>query len=130
MVDQEEATAANPHMSPEEFRRYGHALVDWVARYWQTLGERPVTSPDPAGAVAAARPLRGPRRAEPSAALLAGLDAIVPPRPPHRRPPNSCAYFPANTSGPWVLADLVCAGLGTQGMLWATGPACTELETV
>ncbi len=48
----------------------------------------------------------------------------------HWQHPGFFAYFPANTSGPSVLGDLVSAGLGMQGMLWATGPACTEVETV
>jgi aromatic-L-amino-acid decarboxylase len=47
----------------------------------------------------------------------------------HWQHPGFFAYFPANTSGPSVLGDLVSAGLGVQGMLWSTGPACTEVET-
>src|SRR5262249_8755249 len=106
MVDQVEAILT-PHMSPEEFRRHGHALVDWVAQYWQTLGERPVTSPVRAGAVAAALPQRAPERSEPFEQVLADLDAIVAARLTHWQHPNFFAYFPANTSGPSVLADLV-----------------------
>ncbi|MGH3664276.1 MAG: pyridoxal-dependent decarboxylase, partial [Micromonosporaceae bacterium] len=47
----------------------------------------------------------------------------------HWQHPSHFGYFPANTSGPSVLGDLLCAGLGVQGMLWSTSPACTELET-
>jgi aromatic-L-amino-acid decarboxylase len=27
------------------------------------------------------------------------------------------------------LSDLIASGLGVQGMLWQTSPACTEVET-
>ena len=47
----------------------------------------------------------------------------------HWQSPNFYAYFPSNASGPAILGDLLSSGLGVQGMLWATSPACTELET-
>ncbi|MER7271050.1 pyridoxal-dependent decarboxylase [Micromonospora carbonacea] len=118
------------HMDPEEFRRAGHAVVDWIADYWATLGQRPVTSQDPPGALAAALPAGPTAHGEPVAALLADLDALVAPRLTHWQHPGFFGYFPANTSGPSVLGDLVSSGLGVQGMLWASAPACTELETV
>ncbi|MEH0984203.1 pyridoxal-dependent decarboxylase [Micromonospora sp. CPCC 205556] len=118
------------HMTPDEFRRAGYAVVDWIADYWTTLGQRPVTSQDPPGAVAAALPASPPEHGEPVEAVLADLDALITPRLTHWQHPGFFGYFPANTSGPSVLGDLVSSGLGVQGMLWATGPACTELETV
>ncbi len=117
-------------MDPEEFRRAGHAVVDWIADYWATLGQRPVTSQDPPGALAVALPAGPTAHGEPVAALLADLDALVAPRLTHWQHPGFFGYFPANTSGPSVLGDLVSSGLGVQGMLWASAPACTELETV
>ncbi|SCG63824.1 aromatic-L-amino-acid decarboxylase [Micromonospora inositola] len=117
-------------MDPEEFRRAGYAVVDWIADYWTTLGQRPVTSQDPPGAVVAALPAGPTERGEPVEAVLADLDSVIAPRLTHWQHPGFFGYFPANTSGPSVLGDLVSAGLGVQGMLWATGPACTELETV
>ncbi|GAA4577458.1 pyridoxal-dependent decarboxylase [Micromonospora coerulea] len=118
------------HMDPEEFRRAGYAVVDWIADYWATLGQRPVTSQDPPGAVTAALPTGPTERGEPVEAVLADLDSLIAPRLTHWQHPGFFGYFPANTSGPSVLGDLVSSGLGVQGMLWATGPACTELETV
>ncbi|WP_406042785.1 pyridoxal-dependent decarboxylase [Micromonospora sp. NBC_00898] len=118
------------HMDPEEFRRAGYAVVDWIADYWTTLDRRPVTSQDAPGAVAAALPAGPTERGEPVEAVLADLDSLIAPRLTHWQHPGFFGYFPANTSGPSVLGDLVSSGLGVQGMLWATGPACTELETV
>lgn len=118
------------HMSPEEFRRNGHAVVDWIADYWSTLERCPVTPQQPPGAVAAQLPSAAPDRGEPFDRILADLDTVVVPGTTHWQHPGFFGYFPANTSGPSVLGDLVSAGLGAQGMLWATGPACTEVETV
>ena len=70
-------------MTPEEFRRAGHAVVDWIADYWSTLPERPVTSPAPPGAVSAALPAGPPERGEPVEAVLADLDTLVTPHLTH-----------------------------------------------
>ncbi len=118
-------------MDLDEFRRAGHAVVDWIADYWTTLHQRPVTSADPPGTVAEALPGSPPATGgEPVEAFLADLDAIVLPGLTHWQHPGFFGYFPANTSGPSLLGDLVSSGLGVQGMMWATSPACTELETV
>jgi aromatic-L-amino-acid decarboxylase len=118
------------HMTADEFRRYGHQLVDWVADYWSGLAERRVTPDAPPGTVASRLGAGPPERGEPFESITADLDAVVVPGLTHWQHPDFYAYFPANTSGPSVLADLVGAGIGVQGMLWATGPACTEMETV
>ncbi|RIV36939.1 aspartate aminotransferase family protein [Micromonospora radicis] len=117
-------------MTPEQFRQAGYAVVDWIADYWASLAQRPVTSQGPPGAVAAGLPAGPPAGGEPVEAVLADLDKLVAPGLTHWQHPGFFGYFPANTSGPSVLGDLVSAGLGVQGMLWSTGPACTELETV
>ncbi|MGW4465821.1 pyridoxal-dependent decarboxylase [Micromonospora sp. NPDC004704] len=118
------------HMDPEEFRRNGYAVIDWIADYWATLADRPVTPADPPGTVAARLPASPPERGEPFDRILADLDTVVTPGLTHWQHPAFFGYFPANTSGPSVLGDLVSAGLGVQGMLWASAPACTEVETV
>jgi aromatic-L-amino-acid decarboxylase len=116
-------------MTPEEFRRHGHAVVDWIASYWEGLGQRRVTPDVTAGEIAAALPKAAPESGEGFDAILADLE-LVANGSTHWQHPGFYGYFPANTSGASVLGDLVCAGLGVQGMLWATGPACTEVETV
>ncbi|HZN73374.1 MAG TPA: pyridoxal-dependent decarboxylase [Micromonosporaceae bacterium] len=120
----------NDHMTVDEFRRYGHAVVDWVADYWSTVERRSVVPPIAPGEVAKALPAAAPEHGEPLDAVLADLDAVVVPGLTHWQHPGFFGYFPANTSGPSVLGDLACAGLGVQGMMWATSPACTEVETV
>ncbi len=116
-------------MTPEEFRRWGHAVVDWLAAYRGRVEELPVLSRARPGEVRAALPASAPEHGEPFDALLADVDRVILPGITHWQSPNFFAYFPANTSGPSILGELLSAGLGVQGMLWATSPACTELET-
>jgi aromatic-L-amino-acid decarboxylase len=117
-------------MTPAEFRRYGHAVVDWVADYWAELADHPVLSTVAPGDVAGALPPAAPEHGEPVEAMLADLDRVIMPGITHWQHPAFFGYYPANTSGPSLLGDIVSGGLGVQGMLWSTSPACTELETV
>jgi aromatic-L-amino-acid decarboxylase len=130
MVEQQPHGEAARHMTLEEFRRYGHQVIDWVADYWASLPQRPVTPELAPGEITSRLPDGPPEAGEAFDAIVRDLDAMVIPGLTHWQHPGFYAYFPANTSGPSVLGDLVCAGLGVQGMLWATGPACTEVETV
>ena len=115
-------------MTPEQFRQHGHEVVDWIADYWSRVGTLPVRSQVSPGEVRESLPAAAPERGEPFAAVLADLDRVVLPGVTHWQHPGFFGYFPANTSGPSVLGDLVSAGLGVQGMSWVTSPAATELE--
>ena len=88
-----------------------------------------VDRPQAVPSSAAALPAHAPEKGEPFKALLADIDRIILPGVTHWQSPNFYAYFPCNASGPAILGDLLSSGLGVQGMLWATSPACTELET-
>lgn len=116
-------------MGPDEFRRHGHAVVDWIADYMNRVEDLPVLARVAPGAVRAQLPEKAPADGEPFEAILADVDRIILPGITHWQSPNFFAYFPANGSAPAILGDLLSAGLGVQGMLWATSPACTELET-
>jgi aromatic-L-amino-acid decarboxylase len=116
------------HMTPDEFRRHGHTLVEWVAQYMERVGELPVQSPVEPGDIRGRLPDAAPEDPEPFEALVRDLDAIVLPGITHWQSPGWFAYFPANASPPSILAELVSAALGAQGMLWSTSPALTEIE--
>jgi aromatic-L-amino-acid decarboxylase len=116
------------HWTPDEFRRHGHEVVEWVARYLETIEEHPVQSTVEPGWVRAQLPASPPEAPESFGEVLADLDRVVLPGISHWQHPGWYAYFPTGASGPSVLADLVSSGLGVQGMLWSTSPACTELE--
>ena len=117
------------HMTAEEFRRFGHAAVDWIADYWARIEDFPVLSQDQPGEVRQRLPETPPEQGEEFDRILDDLHRVVVPGLTHWQHPGYFGYFPANTSGPSVLGDLICAGVGVQGMLWATSPSCTELET-
>ena len=121
--------AATFHMSPDEFRKQGYAVVDWVASYLERVGTLPVPSRVAPGAVREALPPSPPLHGEPFDAMLRDVDEIVVPGLTHWQSPGFFAYFPCNGSGPAILGELLSAGLGVQGMLWSTSPAVTELET-
>ena len=117
------------HMTPDEFRHYGHAVVDWIADYQSRIESFPVLSQVKPGDIRSGLPANPPARGEPFDALLKDVDRLILPGVTHWQSPNFFAYFPCNASGPGILGDLLSSGLGVQGMLWSTSPACTELET-
>jgi aromatic-L-amino-acid decarboxylase len=119
----------NFHMTPAEFRQHGHAVVDWIADYCGRIESYPVLSRAQPGQVRASLPVNPPAKGESFATMLGDLEKLILPGVTHWQSPNFFAFFPANASGPAILGDLLSSGLGVQGMLWATSPACTELET-
>lgn len=117
-------------MDGNEFRRLGHLLVDWVADYRERMGELPVMSQVKPGQIKAQLPKEPPVHGEPLERALPDLERVVLPGITHWNHPRFFAYFPSNTSYASILADLVAAGLGAQGMSWQTSPAATEVEEV
>jgi aromatic-L-amino-acid decarboxylase len=117
-------------MDAEEFRAQGRAVVDMIADYLDTVGSRPVTSDAQPGDIRRRLPEHPPSSPEPFDAILADVRDIVMPGLTHWQHPKFFAYFPGNSSYPSILADLLTAGLGVQGMSWVTSPACTEVETL
>src|SRR2546422_8195369 len=118
------------HMTPDEFRRYGRAVVDWIADYYARIESFSVLSQVKPGQVRESLPGSAPTKGEPFEAILKDVEKLILPGVTHWQSPNFFAYFPSNASGPSILGDLLSSGLGVQGMLWETSPACTELETV
>jgi len=116
------------HMTPEDFRRHGHAVVDWIADYYSRIESFPVLSRAEPGQIRASLPTDPPIKGEAFAKLLGDVENLILPGVTHWQSPNFFAFFPCNASGPAILGDLLSSGLGVQGMLWATSPACTELE--
>ena len=116
-------------MTPDAFRSQGYRVVDWIADYMERVERLPVHAVVKPGEIRAKLPPEPPQRGEPFESMMQDLDAVVLPGVTHWQSPNFFAFFPANASGPSILGELLSAGLGVQGMLWTTSPACTELET-
>ncbi len=117
------------HMSTEDFRRYGKEVIDWIADYYESVDRYPVLSRAKPGEIAESLGAEVPVRGEDFADILEDATRKILPGITHWQSPGFHAYFPANTSGPAILGELLSAGLGVQGMLWSTSPACTEVET-
>jgi aromatic-L-amino-acid decarboxylase len=117
-------------LTPEEFRRFGHALIDWIADYRATVEARPVQTRVEPGELRARLPAEPPREPEPFAEVLADVDRLILPALAHWQHPRFFGYFPSNGEPSAVLGDLLSTGLGVLGLNWQAAPALTELEEV
>ena len=117
-------------MTPEEFRRVGHQMVDWVADYRATVSDRPVMARTAPGEIKASLPASPPSAPESFDAILRDVDEIILPGISHWQHPNFFGYFPANSSLASVLGDYLSTGLGVIGLSWQSSPALSELEEV
>jgi aromatic-L-amino-acid decarboxylase len=117
-------------MTPEDFRRHGHLLIDWLADYHQTLADRPVMAATRPGEIRDALPAAPPEQPEDFAAVIADLDRVVLPGLSLWQHPRFFGYFPANALPAGILGDLVSTGLGVLGLSWQSSPAVTEIEEV
>jgi len=116
-------------MDLEAFRDNAHKAIDWVVDYLSNVASYPVLSRVSPGEIRSQLPEHPPATGESFDSILKDVDDIIMPGITHWQSPNFFAYFPCNSSPPGILADILASGLNVQGMLWATSPACTELET-
>ncbi len=116
-------------MSPEAFRREGKKIIDWIADYYENIEKYSVLSQVAPGEILKLLPESPPSDGEDIETMIRDLDEKLLPGITHWQSPGFFAYFPSNSSFPSILGDLISSGLGVQGMIWATSPAATELET-
>ena len=117
------------HMTIDEFKNNAYKVIDWIADYYKNVDSFPVLSQAAPGDIRSQLPDHPPEDGETFEAVLADMNEKILPGITHWQSPNFFAFFPCNSSGPAILGDMLSTGLGVQGMLWATSPACTELET-
>jgi aromatic-L-amino-acid decarboxylase len=117
-------------MDNEEFRRQGHALIDWLADYHAGLAARPVMAVTQPGEIRGALPATPPEAPEPFGDIISDLDRVVLPGLSLWQHPRFFGYFPGNALPAGILGDLVSTGLGVLGLSWQSSPAVTELEEV
>ncbi|MDX2016639.1 MAG: pyridoxal-dependent decarboxylase [Planctomycetota bacterium] len=117
-------------------RAAAHRAVDWAFDYLARTQAAAPGAPTPPvrartqpGELFNALPAAAPEAPEPWDAAFDDLDRLILPGITHWQHPMFFAYFPANVTGPSIVGEILSAGLGVQGMLWQTSPACTELET-
>jgi len=117
-------------VTPEEFRKYGHRLVDWIADYRARVAELPVMARTAPGEIRAQLPPGAPEQPESFENILQDLENIVLPGLSHWQHPNFFGYFPSNGLLASVLGDYASTGLGVLGLSWQASPALTEVEEV
>ncbi len=117
-------------MEPEEFRKYGHEVVDWIADYLADPAKHPVLSRLQPGDIARRLPALPPATSEPMSRILEDFENIILPGITHWNHPGFMAYFSITGSAPGILGEMLSAALNVNGMLWRTSPAATELEAV
>ena len=112
----------------KEFREYAHQFVDWMADYMDNVTDYPVKSQLQPKEIYNQLEDNIPQQGEDLDKIFNDFREIIIPGITHWQSPNFFAYFPANTSPPSILAEMLTASLGVQGMKWETSPASTELE--
>ncbi len=117
-------------MTPDEFRKAGHALIDWIADYRATVESRKVIAQSAPGDIKALLPQAPPKQGEAFAGIAADIDRVVMPGISHWQHPRFFGYFPSNGTFASVLGDLLSSGLGVIGLAWQSSPALTEVEEV
>jgi aromatic-L-amino-acid decarboxylase len=117
-------------MSKEDFRRFGHELIDWISDYFENIEELPVLSKIEPGELKAQLPSSPPEKGEPMQQILADIDRLIVPALTHWSHPSFFAYFATSTSAPGIFGELLAAAFDNKAMLWRTSPASTELEEV
>ena len=117
------------HMTIDEFKNNAYKVIDWIADYYKNVDSFPVLSQAAPGDIRSQLPDHPPEDGETFEAVLEDMNEKILPGITHWQSPNFFAFFPCNSTGPAILGDMLSTGLGVQGMLWATSPACTELET-
>jgi aromatic-L-amino-acid decarboxylase len=117
-------------LTPDEFRVYGHELIEWIARYFETIRDRPVLAGVRPGETADALPAQGPEEPEEFARILDDFHETILPGSTLWNHPRFFAYYAVSSPPPSILAELLAAALNQNGILWKSGPALTELEQV
>jgi aromatic-L-amino-acid decarboxylase len=117
-------------MNKEDFRRFGHEFVDWIADYFERVPDLPVLATIEPGDLKAQLPTAPPAQGEPMDRILADLDRLIVPALTHWSHPSFFAYFATSTSAPGIFGEMLAAAFDNKAMLWRTSPASTELEEV
>ena len=115
-------------MDVKEFRKHAHEFADWMADYLEKVDAYPVKSNVLPGDIYNNLPEKPPQTGESMDKIMKDFEQIVMPGITHWQSPNFFAYFPANSSYPSVLAEMLTATIGAQCMIWETSPAAAELE--
>jgi aromatic-L-amino-acid decarboxylase len=117
-------------MDTDEFRRHGHAMIDWIADYFERIEQLPVLAQVEPGTLIAKLPATPPEAGEPMEDLIADIDRLIVPALTHWSHPGFFAYFATSTSAPGIFGEMLSAAFDVKALLWRAAPAAQELEEV
>ncbi len=117
-------------MPPDDFRQYGYEVVDWIAHYFEHIGEFPVLSQVQPDWLKENLPTSAPATGEDFGEVLKDIDRLILPAVTHWNHPNFHGLFSTSTSSVGVFGEMFAAAFDMKAMLWRTSPASTELEDV
>src|SRR5690348_9342074 len=126
----EETNGQFGDMPADDFRRYGYEIVDWIANYFEHIGEYPVLSQIEPGSLKEHLPTSAPQHGEDFGEVLKDMDRLILPAVTHWNHPNFHGLFSTSTSSVGVFGEMFAAAFDMKAMLWRTSPASTELEDV
>ncbi|MEP6704405.1 MAG: pyridoxal-dependent decarboxylase [Acidobacteriota bacterium] len=126
----EELTKEFGDMPAEDFRRYGYEVIDWIANYFDHIGEFPVLSQVEPDWLKETLPTSAPATGEDFGEVLKDVDRLIMPAVTHWNHPNFHGLFSTSTSSVGVFGEMFAAAFDMKAMLWRTSPASTELEDV
>ncbi|XP_073067910.1 histidine decarboxylase isoform X6 [Manis javanica] len=115
-------------MDPEEYRERGKEMVDYICQYLSTVRERRVTPDVRPGYLRAQLPEAAPEEPDGWDSIFGDIERIIMPGVVHWQSPHMHAYYPALTSWPSLLGDMLADAINCLGFTWASSPVCTELE--
>ncbi|KAI8853590.1 pyridoxal phosphate-dependent transferase [Chytridium lagenaria] len=90
---------------------WGHATVERIAKYYETLDEQ----------------REAPENPESFELIAEDFETKIMQGAQH---PNFFAFFPSGSSYPSILGDMYSSMVSCIGFNWQTSPSCTELETI
>ncbi|XP_009377476.1 phenylacetaldehyde synthase-like [Pyrus x bretschneideri] len=121
--------STNP-LDPEEFRRQGHLVIDFIADYYKSIEKYPVLSQVQPGYLKKRLPDSAPYNPEPLETILQDVQDHIVPGITHWQSPNYFAYFPSSGSVAGFLEEMLSSGFNVVGFNWISSPAATELESI
>src|SRR6266850_707451 len=117
-LDERKVSPALGDMDKEEFRRFGHDLIDWIADYFEHIEDRPVLAQIEPGDLKAQLPVEPPEKGEPMEKIIADVDRLIVPALTHWSHPSFFAYFATSTSAPGIFGELLSSAFDVKSMLW------------
>nr|QAT78104.1 phenylacetaldehyde synthase [Rosa hybrid cultivar] len=117
-------------LDPEEFRKQGHMVINFIADYYQNIEKYPVLSRVEPGYLKKCLPESAPYDPEPISTILRDVQDHIVPGLTHWQSPNFFAYFSSTASTAGFLGEILTTGFNVVGFNWVSSPAATELENI